>query len=66
MCESYRDACNDGRLPLDQLEDLGLGILGALLLVLLPGQLGQRHLELVVCDVAAGLLPGSGGSRREA
>lgn len=51
-----RDPCYDGRLPLDQLEDLGLGLLRALLLVLLPGQLGERHLELVVRDVAAGFL----------
>lgn len=61
---THRDPCNDGRLPLDQLEDLGLGLLRALLLVLLPGQLSQRHLELVVRDVAAGFLPGSQGRKR--
>lgn len=61
---TYRDPCYDGRLPLDQLEDLGLGLLRALLLVLLPGQLGECHLELVVRDVAAGFLPGSRGRKR--
>lgn len=61
---TYRDPCYDGRLPLDQLEDLGLGLLRALLLVLLPGQLGERHLELVVRDVAGGFLPVSRGRKR--
>lgn len=55
--QAYRDSWNDRRLPLYQLEDLGLGLLSALLLVLLPGQLRQRHLELVVRDVATGFLP---------
>lgn len=53
----YRDSCNDGRLPLHQLEDLSLGLLSALLFVLLPGQLRQRGLELIIRDVATGFLP---------
>lgn len=57
MHPPYRDSRNDRRLPLYQLEDLGLGLLSALLLVLLPGQLRQRRLELVVRDVATGFLP---------
>lgn len=55
--QAYRDSWNDRRLPLYQLEDLGLGLVSALLLVLLPGQLRQRHLELLVRDVATGFLP---------
>lgn len=55
--KSYRDSWNDGRLPLDQLEDLGLGLLCILVFVFLPGQLSKCNLELVVRDVAAGFLP---------
>lgn len=53
----YRDSWNDGRLPLYQLEDLSLSLLAALLFVLLPGQLRQRGLEIIIRDVAAGFLP---------
>lgn len=55
--QPYRDSWNDGRLPLYQLEDLSLGLLSALLFVLLPGQLCQRSLELIIRDVATGFLP---------
>lgn len=51
-----RDSCDDGRLPFNQLEDLGLGLLSSLVFVFLSGQLSKCSLELVVRDGAAGFL----------
>ena len=53
----YRDSGDNRRLPLNQLKDLGLGLLRGLLFIFLLGQFSQCCLELVKRNVTAGFLP---------
>lgn len=55
--KSYRYSCDDRRLPLNQLEDLGLCIFSGFFFIFLPSKLSECCFEFIKRDGSTGFLP---------